>query len=607
MASTSSIREHPKWRLVLVLPVTLLLLSLGSTRALAPCALPDLPSCVCYATCSAEGVSWPPPFGDIVEVALSTVDLRTCCFEHGGQAYWQVQRQATIPEDAEALAFENPDIEDDADTNPEAWCTETIAYWGERSTTPYAGGYYTTRHHPSSYVQSANEMRQWYEDEEAIGGLYRGRWIDGTELDYADFEPGVNGPCPGAYQQIYKYDPTDADGDGTDWDNSKSHSQLIDRMTVYRFGAADGPVMRIDVHMVEGNIGFGDGYSRVYNERDYEDIIEFTALGPADEFLDGSNRKIRGWGVNLNSDGTVDYDPDRIETVVQLFFRGYPAPTGSENSDAQHVAQMLTYYQATGGGVTVSSNSPLVMTGGGLPTEQNPWFIPPGPHPVDPVYIDIDLRAQHPTPVKGVTIEWMDGPPFYFEVWWSGVPVNIQKRIVNVPTGGPPIPPGTAIPFAVSLNPSPTDLGYPVRYARICIPNAMLTRPFLITGFHYNFYYADKEDNNGSSPEGDAIPSDVHDGAAPRALWLSAAMPNPFHGTTRLSFGIPGDDLVSVAVFDVNGRRVRTLSTSARTAGTHEIEWDGRDDFGRDTASGVYFARIEWRGEAATRKLVLIR
>ncbi len=543
-----------------------------------------------------------------MELAREMAGTRTCCIAHGGQAYWQIQRQVSIPEAADALAWENPTIETDAGTAPNAWCTEFIAYCAERANAPYIGGYATARHHPSSFVERGREIRQWYKDEEAIGGAARGRWIDGGELDYANFEPGVNGPCPGAYQQICTFNPADADGDGDVWTDAFGHSQMVDTMVVYRLGAVDGPVQRIDVHMVEGNVGLGDGsvYASAINTRWYRDILPFTTLGPDATVLDTNNRKIRGWGVPLDGDGNVDYDPARIETIVTFMIRAFPAPTGPTNEDSQHVAQMVAYHATTGGVINVSSNSPLVQTGGGLPTETNPWVIPPGPHPVNPVYIDIDLGAQHPNLVRGVTIDWLEEAPRSFEVWWSGVPVQINTRAVSLPTPPPTLPFGTTHTLPVMFSPG-MDAGYPVRYARICITNAALTRTFTIRGFHYNFYSTEVEDNGGSSPDGDAIASDVGDGAVPSALWLSTGAPNPFEGTTTLSFGIPASGAARVTLYDVRGKLVRTLVAGARAAGPQEVTWDGNDERGQRLPSGVYFARLEAHGAVVTRKVVLIR
>lgn len=581
------------------------------TPAFAPCGLPDLPSCACYvADCDPADVAWPPPYNDLIVTARRTVGLRTCCFQHGGQAYWQVQRQASIPASAEALAFENPTIETDEETAPAAWCTETIAYWAKRATVPYAGGYYTNRHHPSSYIEGGAEMREWYLDEEAFGGLYRGRWIDATELDYDNFEPGVNGPCPGAYQQIYSFDRTDPDGNGNYWDDETTHSQLIDSMVVYRSFSEDGPVQRIDVHMVEGNVGFGGGsvYSRVINTRWYNDIIDFTPLGPDDEVLDSSNRKIRGWGINLTSDQEVDCDDGRIRTVVWAVVSGHPGPIGPENSDAAHVTAMLGYYAQTGGNILVTSNSPLVQTGGALPTETNPWFIPPGPHPVEPVYIDIDLLATHPVPVEAVTFEWLDAIPRQFQVLWSAQGGAIQTRPVVLPSPPPIVPNGTPLPLPIALNPAGSNTGHPIRYLRLCISNSQLTRPFLITALHYNFHHTDIEDHNGSSEEGDAgPPSGIGGPASTPDLRIAQPVPNPFSVSARVAFHVPEPGAVSLVVYDVQGRSVRVLVRSSQPAGDHEATWDGKDEGGRQVPSGVYFLRLEQGGAIVARKIVLTR
>jgi flagellar hook assembly protein FlgD len=65
---------------------------------------------------------------------------------------------------------------------------------------------------------------------------------------------------------------------------------------------------------------------------------------------------------------------------------------------------------------------------------------------------------------------------------------------------------------------------------------------------------------------------------------------------------------VDLEIFDLRGRRVRTLSRQAPfAAGEHRVTWDGRDDSGRAAGSGVYLARARARdGEARTR-FVLVR
>ena len=65
--------------------------------------------------------------------------------------------------------------------------------------------------------------------------------------------------------------------------------------------------------------------------------------------------------------------------------------------------------------------------------------------------------------------------------------------------------------------------------------------------------------------------------------------------------------LVRVEVFDVTGRRIRSLVNSELGAGTHLLPWDGRDDNGQRVPSGMYFYRIEGPGLAGVRKIQLVR
>jgi hypothetical protein len=100
---------------------------------------------------------------------------------------------------------------------------------------------------------------------------------------------------------------------------------------------------------------------------------------------------------------------------------------------------------------------------------------------------------------------------------------------------------------------------------------------------------------------------DVPGSALPRELALSAPAPNPLRGSTTLRLALPREAQVSLAVYDQQGRRVRTLVAGARSAGEHPVTWDGRDDGGRGVASGIYFVRCEVDGRTLTRRIAAIR
>ncbi len=94
----------------------------------------------------------------------------------------------------------------------------------------------------------------------------------------------------------------------------------------------------------------------------------------------------------------------------------------------------------------------------------------------------------------------------------------------------------------------------------------------------------------------------------PAALALLPAQPNPFASATRVAFTLPqAAGRVRLAVYGLDGRRVRTLVDEALPAGPHEVTWDGRDGTGSEAGAGVYFVRLEANGQHLERKVVRAR
>ena len=95
------------------------------------------------------------------------------------------------------------------------------------------------------------------------------------------------------------------------------------------------------------------------------------------------------------------------------------------------------------------------------------------------------------------------------------------------------------------------------------------------------------------------------------ATRLLAPHPNPFNPVTTLSYTVAAPVRVTLRVYDVNGRVVRTLADEERAAGEHAVQWDGTTDGNTPAASGVYFVRMETDGRQArhkeVRKLVLLK
>lgn len=90
------------------------------------------------------------------------------------------------------------------------------------------------------------------------------------------------------------------------------------------------------------------------------------------------------------------------------------------------------------------------------------------------------------------------------------------------------------------------------------------------------------------------------DPAVPRELDFSIAGPNPVVGRADFRFALPAQTRVSIAVYDVSGRRVATVADGTYDAGIHTASWSGA------SKAGVYFARMSAGGREFTRRIVML-
>jgi len=93
----------------------------------------------------------------------------------------------------------------------------------------------------------------------------------------------------------------------------------------------------------------------------------------------------------------------------------------------------------------------------------------------------------------------------------------------------------------------------------------------------------------------------------PDGIRLHQNYPNPFSGTTALQYRLEKPGHVELSVYDLLGRRVRMLESTNKSAGTHVITWDGRDERGMQTASGAYIVRLRTPIGTVNREIVLAR
>ena len=93
----------------------------------------------------------------------------------------------------------------------------------------------------------------------------------------------------------------------------------------------------------------------------------------------------------------------------------------------------------------------------------------------------------------------------------------------------------------------------------------------------------------------------------PRAVVLDRSAPNPFKSATRIRFGLPAAERVTLAIYDVRGTRVRTLVHAENLPrGYHARLWDGKDESGRRVANGLYFCQLLTADAQEVRKVLLL-
>ena len=93
----------------------------------------------------------------------------------------------------------------------------------------------------------------------------------------------------------------------------------------------------------------------------------------------------------------------------------------------------------------------------------------------------------------------------------------------------------------------------------------------------------------------------------PTKVMLLPNRPNPFSSNTKIQFGLPKKGMVSLCIYDITGRLIKTLLKGEKEQGYYRMEWNGCDEQGRKVANNIYFYRLTARAKTITRKMILVR
>jgi hypothetical protein len=153
--------------------------------------------------------------------------------------------------------------------------------------------------------------------------------------------------------------------------------------------------------------------------------------------------------------------------------------------------------------------------------------------------------------------------------------------------------------YAVGVN----DGGYPIRtmwfgFSFQYVREVEVTVPMMRNRVVRDVVEWMENDVNSEYTEADDVP---------KVNTLSQNFPNPFNPTTTIKFGLRSKSNVSIKIYDVAGRLVKTLVNEMRDAGRYEVTWDGTNNHNSTVASGVYFYKMNTNEFEQTKKMVLLR
>lgn len=98
----------------------------------------------------------------------------------------------------------------------------------------------------------------------------------------------------------------------------------------------------------------------------------------------------------------------------------------------------------------------------------------------------------------------------------------------------------------------------------------------------------------------------------PKSFIVDQNYPNPFNPTTMIAFELPSRAKIEVTIYNILGKKVRTLVNSEYGIGSHKIEWNAKNNFGQGVSTGTYIFLIKASAQGKAlfqeaKKMLLVR
>jgi hypothetical protein len=152
----------------------------------------------------------------------------------------------------------------------------------------------------------------------------------------------------------------------------------------------------------------------------------------------------------------------------------------------------------------------------------------------------------------------------------------------------------------IQLDLNPSRLYYRWTVPQITTENAQIRINMDNTNVDY-------DDISGDFFIQDTLTSVEERGGNPGSFALHANYPNPFNPTTTISYELLVTGNIELRIFNQLGQEVRTLVNERQHPNYYRIQWDGRDNAGKQMVSGIYVYRLQADSFSRSRKMVLIK
>ena len=100
---------------------------------------------------------------------------------------------------------------------------------------------------------------------------------------------------------------------------------------------------------------------------------------------------------------------------------------------------------------------------------------------------------------------------------------------------------------------------------------------------------------------------DVAGEKLPAVYAIHQNYPNPFNPTTQIKYDLPEGAMVSITIYDIMGRSIKSLVNSNQSAGYRSIQWNSTNNQGETVSAGVYLYSIEAGNFRQTKKMILLK